>query len=123
MAFELNQAGIDVVFLSEIDGLTCADAILKIGRAYRIADFKYCVTVNPNTIAKELEHGFIQASTIVLKLVNMDAGVFRDAIDYLLRNKIPHGDIVLLNKYGKVRIVSYKDIKNHRYSLKIKGFL
>ena len=46
-----------------------------------------------------------------------------DAIDYLLRNKIPHGDLVLINKYGKVRIVSYKDIKNHRYSLKIKGFL
>lgn len=35
MANELNEAGIDVVFLSEPDGVICSDSILKIGNTYR----------------------------------------------------------------------------------------
>ncbi len=123
MAFELNEAGIDVTFLSELDGVTCADSILKIGNTYNIADFKYCVTTSSNTLAKELEHGFEQAKAIVLKLRNMDAGQFKEAVDYLLRNKISCGDIVLMNRYGKVTMIGHKDIKNKTYPRKIKGFL
>lgn len=123
MAFELNEAEIDVAFLSEPDGVTCADSVLKVGNHFKIADFKYCVTTHPNTLAKELEHGFEQANTIALKLINMDSGVFRETVDYLLRNKIPYGDIVLLNKYGKTLVITFKDIKNKTFVHKIKGFL
>ena len=85
--------------------------------------FETTVTTSANTLAKELEHGFEQASTIVLKLENMDSGVFRDAVEYLLRNDIPYGDIILMNEYGKVKAVTYKDIKTGKYVRKTKGFL
>ena len=123
MAFELNEAAIDVAFLSEPDGVTCADSILRIGNIYRIADFKYCITTNPNTLAKELEHGFEQASTLVLKLRNMDVGTFRETIEYLLRNEKPFGNIILINRYGKVVDLLKKEIKTGIYKKIIKGFL
>lgn len=123
MAKELNETGIDVAFLSELDGITCADSILKIGNTFNIVDFKYCVTVSSNTLAKELEHGFEQANTIVLKLRNMDVGQFKEAVDYLLRNKVSCGDIILMNRYGKVMVIGHRDIKNRTYFRKIKGFL
>lgn len=123
MAFELNDAGFDVTFLSEINGVVCADSLLKSGKTYRLVDFKYCVTTNANTLAKELEHGFEQAKTIVLKLKNMDSGVFKDAIDYLLRNEIPYGSIILMNKYGKVIELMRKDLKTGIFRKALKGFL
>ncbi|MBO4328391.1 MAG: hypothetical protein J5831_03150 [Bacteroidales bacterium] len=123
MAIDLNKAGIDVAFLPEVNSLICADSLLKIRNTYRLADFKYCVTTNPNTLAKELEHGFQQASTLVLKLENMDAGVFKDAISYLERNKKPFGDILLINSRGKTLIIKYKELISNKYARKIKGFL
>ena len=53
MAFELNKLGYDVAFIPEIDNETCADSLIMIGKAYKLADFKYCVTTNPNTLAKD----------------------------------------------------------------------
>lgn len=112
-----------MAFLPELLNGVCADSLIRNGRVFKIADFKYCVTVSSNTLAKELEHGFEQAKSIVLKLQNMDVGQFKEAVDYLLRNKISYGDIVLMNRYGKVMVIGYKDIKNRTYSRKIKGFL
>lgn len=123
MAFELNKLGYDVAFIPEIDNETCADSLIMIGKAYKLADFKYCVTINPNTLAKELEHGFKQANTVILKTEYIDSGLFNEAVDYLLRNKIPYGNIVLMNKYGKVRIITHKDIRSEGYVRKTKGFL
>lgn len=123
MAFELNKTGIDVTFLTETDGLICADSLLKIRNTYRLADFKYCVTKNSNTLAKELEHGFMQASLVVLKLRNMDAGVFKDAIGYILRNEIPYGNLILMNKYGKLVELEKRDIKTGIFRKKIRGLL
>ena len=123
MAIDLNKAGIDVTFLPEVDGLICADSLLKIRNTYRLADFKYCVTTNSNTLAKELEHGFQQASTIVLKLENMDAGIFKKAIGYLLRNEIPYGNLILMNEYGKYVELEKRDIKTEIYRKKIRGLL
>ena len=123
MAFELNNNGIDVVFLPELPYDTSADSLIKVGSVFRIADFKYCVTSKSNTLAKDLKHGFEQAKTIVLKLMNTDVGTLSNALDYLLRNNIPYGDILLLNKYGKMMTISYKDIKNKSYIKKSKGFL
>lgn len=123
MASELNKVGIDVVFLSEVDGAICADSVLRIGDSYRIADFKYCITTKANTIAKELEHGFLQAGMVVMKLPMVDSGTFKDALKYLVRNEIPYGDIILVNEYGKTLTITYMDIKRGKYVRKIKGFL
>lgn len=53
----------------------------------------------------------------------MDVGQFKEAVDYLLRNKVSCGDIILMNRYGKVMVIGYRDIKNRTYFRKIKGFL
>jgi hypothetical protein len=126
MAFELNKADYDVydvAFIPEIDDETCADSLIMTGKIYRLADIKYCVTTNSNTLAKELEHGFKQAGTTVLQLEHMDAGLFKEAIDYLLRNEIPHGNIILMNKYGKTVELLKKDLKTGVYKKAIKGLL
>lgn len=123
MALELNKAGIDVAFLTELDGVTCADSILRKGKLYWVADFKYCVTTKSNTLAKELEHGFKQACMVVMKPPKIDSGLLKDAINYLIRNEIPYGDIVLINGYGNVLILTYNDLKSGKYARKIKGFL
>ena len=123
MALDLNKAGIDVAFLPEVNSLICADSLLKIRNTYRLADFKYCVTTNPNTLAKELEHGFQQASTIVLKLENMDTGMFKRAIGYLLRNEIPYGNLILMNEYGKYVELEKREFRTGIYRKKIRGLL
>lgn len=122
-AIELNKAGYDVAFIPEVDDETCADGLIMMGKIYKLADFKYCVTTNSNTLSKELEHGFKQANTLVLKTEYIDSGAFKDAVDYLLRNGLPYGNIVLLNKYGRVRVITHKDIKSKVYIRKTKGFL
>ena len=123
MAFDLNKAGYEVAFISELDEETCADSLIMNDTVFKLADFKYCITTKPNTLAKELEHGFKQANTLILKLPHLDSGLFCEAVDYLLRNEIPYGNIVLLNKYGKVLIINHKEIKSGSYARKIKGFL
>ena len=123
MAFELNRHGIDVAFLPELQFDTCADSLIKTGNVFRVADFKYCVTTNPNTLSKDLEHGFEQANTIVLKLEKMDSGLFKIAIEYLLRNEIPYGNIFLINNYGRALEIPRKDFKTGVYRKMIKGFL
>ena len=123
MAFELNKVGYDVAFLPEVDDETCADCLIMTGKIYRLADFKYCVTTNSNTLAKALEHGFKQAGTTILQLEHMDAGMFKGAIDYLLRNDILRGNIILMNKYGKVVELLKKDLKTGVYKKAIKGLL
>ena len=123
MAFELNKAGYNVAFIPEADDVTCSDGMIMTGKIFRLADFKYCVTTSSNTLAKELEHGFKQASTIILKLEHMDAGSFKEAIEYLLRNEIPYGNIILMNKYGKTVELLKKDLKTGVYKKTIKGLL
>ena len=70
-----------------------------------------------------MKHGFEQAKTIVLKLTKTDVGMLSKALDYLLRNEILYGDIVLINKYGKTTTITRRDIKNKSYIKKLKGFL
>ena len=123
MAFDLNKAGYDVAFIPETDEGLCADSLIRNGKVYKLVDFKYCVTTNYGTVSKELIHGFKQAGTVVLQLEHMDAGLFRNAIDYLLRNEIPYGNIILMNKYGKTVELLKKDIKTGVYKKAIKGLL
>lgn len=53
----------------------------------------------------------------------MDAGLLKEAIDYLLRNEIPYGNIMLQNKYGKLVELTMKEIRTGIYRKKITGFL
>lgn len=89
MAFDLNNDKISVAFLPELEGKTSADALIFYkNKKYLLADFKYAITTNNNTLSKEIEKGFLQAGSIVLKLENMDAGQFKEAIEYIKRNNI-----------------------------------
>lgn len=115
MAEDLNQKGESVIFLPELEGKTSADALVMFKGRPAVADFKYCVTTNANTLAGDLEKGFSQAGTIVVKLVKMDAGVFCEAIDYIVRNEIPYGNIKVLNKYGDFVEITKKDVEYGSY--------
>lgn len=123
MAYDMNKIGINVTFLPELKNGTSADALIQIGKTYRLVDFKYAITTNDNTLSKDLEKGFTQANTIVLKLVNMDSGQFRETIEYLKRNNIKYGNILLHNEYGKIIELSEKEIRSGFYKKKLKGFL
>lgn len=123
MAKDLNRNGESVVFLPELDRVTSADALVLFRGRPVVADFKYCITKKANTLAGDLEEGFSQASTIVVKLENMDAGEFKEAVDYLVRNDIQYGNIKLINKYGDYKEIMYQDIRKGKYLKMIKGFL
>lgn len=123
MAKDLNRNGESVAFLPELDRVTSADALLLFRGRPVVADFKYCITTKANTLAGNLEEGFRQAGTVVVKLENMDAGMFKDAIGYMVRNDISYGNIKIINKYGKTKELTYEDIKRGRYVKMIKGFL
>lgn len=123
MAKDINQTGEGVAFLPELDRGVSADALVLFRGRPAVADFKYCVTTKANTLAVNLEEGFGQARTVVVKLENMDAGVFKEALDYIVRNDIPYGNIKVINKYGKMLEITYQDIRFGRYAKKIKGFL
>ena len=122
MACELNRHGYDVAFLPELEEGTCADSLIKNGKVFKLADFKYCITKKSNTLASELEHGFKQAGVIILKLKKYDSGLFKKTLDYLLRNNIPYGNILLINKYGEKLELLKKDIRTGIYKRKIRGF-
>ena len=127
MAFALNEYGIDVCFLPEVGdkliGVKRADAIIKVDGKWSIADFKYFHSTNGNTLTGDLENGFIQASTIVLKLQNADTGILKDAIEYLKRNKKIIGNLLLINEYDRIVEIKKRQIESGRYNHIIKGFL
>lgn len=122
-AEEINKAGESVAFLPETGKGTRADALVLFYGKPVVADFKYCTTKKGNTLTGDLKDGFQQAKTVVLKLENMDAGEFKSAVGYLLRNNLPCGNIKLVNKYGEILELSVKDIRGGKYKQKIKGFL
>ena len=123
MAYDINIHGESVAFLPELDGDTSADALVLFKGRPSVADFKYSGGTNWNTLQKDIAHGFEQAGTVVLKLTKMDAGAFKDAIDYLVRNEVPIGNIKLINEYGKFMEIERKEMKSGIYRKKIKGFL
>jgi hypothetical protein len=124
MAKEINKTGESVTFLPEKSDKSYADAIVKIKGKWKIADFKYSSTTKWNTLQYELKESFLkQADSIVLKLEKIDAGQFRETIEYLKRNNYKLGNIKLINKYGKVLDLDVLDLKTGKYKKKIKAFL
>lgn len=123
MAKDINANGENVVFLPELKNGTSADALVMFRGKPVVADFKYCVTTNSNTLACDLSKGFHQAKTIVLKLENMDSGQLCESIDYLNRNGIERGNLILINKYGKLKYLSRSEIISAKYQKIVKGFL
>lgn len=128
MAFELNKNGYDVAFIPESDSEKGADAIIKLSHnEYKLAEFKYSKTKLVNTLQKDLIGAFGQATTIVLKTTNMDAGLLSEALAYLGKNEqnkgFRFGEIYFLNKYGGILHLDRSNIRRNNYKKKLKGFL
>lgn len=124
MAIDLNTEGKSVIFLPEHDEISSADALVtNVAGRIRIVDFKHSTTTSWNTLQADLKKGFEQANTIVLKLENMDAQGFIETIDYMIRNKIRLGNIVLMNSRGKHMDISERILRTGRYKKKVRGFL
>jgi SPP1 gp7 family putative phage head morphogenesis protein len=123
MARDLNQSGISVSFLPEMDETSCSDALLKIGKKnWHLADFKYSATTNSNTLAKQLMGGFEQANYVVLKMEKGDLGTIRDAVEECKR-KGTIGSIILINKNGNVYELTRRSLMSGRYRKILKGEL
>ena len=124
MAQDLNNSGMSVSFLPEMDDVSCADAIVKIGKKdWRLADFKYSTSTNYNTIAEDIIKGVNQADAIALKLENADLGSFSEVVKQLKRKDSVPRTIIVINKYGKTKTIERRALLNGRYKKHLKGFL
>ena len=124
MARDLNESSISVSFLPEMEDISCADSIVKIGKKeWRLADFKYSTSTNYNTIAEDIVKGVKQADSIALKLVNADLGSFSEVVKQLKRKKSVPKTMIVINKYGKTRIIERRELLNGKYKKHLKGFL
>ncbi len=122
MALDLNDKGISVCFLPEHKDKISADAIVKIGDTWKLADFKCSKSQKVNTIAPDVIHAFEQAECCVLKVLKADKGVICDVIDYLVRSNIQIRDFVFINKLGKNKIITKSDVERGKYMNMLKGF-
>ena len=123
MAIDLNNGGISVCFLPEYDDTVSADAIAKVGGIWKIADFKHSKSQKSNTIEININHAFEQAECCIIKVLKADRGTLCDALDYLVRNNCRVKEMVIINKYGKIKPLKAKDITDGRYHKILRGFL
>ena len=124
MARDLNKSSISVSFLPEMDDVSCADTIVKIGKnEWRLADFKYSTSTNYNTIAENIIKGVKKADSIALKLINADLGSFSEVVKQLKRKDSVPKTMIVINKYGKTRIIERRELLNGKYKKHLKGFL
>ena len=124
-AEHINNNGGNVIFLPEKDNEINADALVLFKGDIFLADFKCPTRYNWNTLQDAIDYGFAQAGNIVLYAdgVKFEAGLINNALGYLKRNKAWVGNVILINEYGKIKKVTFRDIKNGNYAKRIKGFL
>lgn len=122
MAKALNKADKDVIFLPEYKDKPSADALIEFKGKYTIADFKYFTTTKPSNIANELRKTFKNSPTIVMKFDKIDTGILKASIEELKR-KESLGNMIIINKYGKVVEISKSDIEIGKHRILLKGFL
>lgn len=124
MAKALNEKGVSVCFLPEMEEVCSADALLKIAtKKWTIADFKVSYSTNYNTIAEGIIKGVGQAEILVLNIMRADRGIFNNVIEQLKRKKCIPREMLLMNKYGEVVSLTYADIIKNNGKNKLKGFL
>lgn len=114
MAKALNQANKDVIFLPEYKDKPSADALLEFKGKYTIADFKYFTSNKASNIANELKNTYKDTPTIVMQFEKIDTGILKNAIEELKR-KESLGNMIIVNKYGKVFELDRLEIKNNDY--------
>ncbi|MCC8118591.1 MAG: hypothetical protein LIP09_07585 [Bacteroidales bacterium] len=112
-----------VAFLPESDSVTNADAIVLVDGKWRIADFKYCISTKANTIQIDLSKAFEQGDMAVIQLAKADSSKLIEAINYIKRNDLPLGEILVLNKMGDYIHITKRDLRYNRHNKKIRGFL
>ena len=123
MAKALNEKGISVCFLPEMEEVRCADALLKVSnKKWMFADFKMTTSKNYNTIAEDIIDGQDQAKTIIIKATRIDKGIFNDVANQLKRKRKIPSEIILINKYNKIISLTYADIIKNNGKNKLKGF-
>lgn len=121
MAKVLNDGGVSVSFLPEMESLSCADALIKHKGQWKLVDFKVSGKDNYNTIAEELIKGYTQAKTIVFQTLNGNANTIYKAVEQIQRKGIRLGEMIIITPKEKVIAVSAKDFRSGRYKKLIKG--
>jgi hypothetical protein len=87
-----------------------------------LADFKYSGTTNPHTLYNDLKKGFSQANTVVLKLYKGDLNTLNNAVNEIFRKGDHIGNMVIINRYGKIIEIKYSQIVDGSYLKKLRGF-
>ena len=123
IAKDLNNRNISVYFLPESDTLRSADAIIEYKGRLIIADFKYSTSTKNKTIYTDLRDGFGKSQMVVLKARKADRGVLSKSIDELARKNKITGDLLLINRLGKEKLVKKERLINGKYTNDIRGFL
>lgn len=121
MAKFLNKADKDVIFLPEYKDRPSADALLMFKGKYTIADFKYFTTVRSSNIANELKNTYKNTPTVVMQFEKIDTGILNKAIEELKRKEIL-GNMIVINKYGRVIEIEYREFISNKYEKMLKGF-
>lgn len=121
MAKSLNNVDKDVIFLPEYKDKPSADALIEFKGKYTIADFKYFTTTKSSNIANELRKTFKNIPTIVMQFDKIDTGILKATIEELKR-KESLGNMIIINKYGKIKELEIVDLKTNKYEKMLKGF-
>lgn len=123
LAKELNKRNIDVTFLPESNDTPSADAIIKYRGKLMVAELKFSNTTKENTLYTDLKDGFGKAPMVVLKLNNMDLGVFSRTIEQLKRKGYYIGNMLIVNNMGIERFISRKQLTSGNLKKKMQGLL
>jgi len=123
IAKDLNKRNISVHFLPESDILKSADAIVGYKGKLIIADLKYSNTLKTGTLKGDLIDGFEKSQMVVLKLRHADTGIFSKTIDELARKRKITGDLMLINRLGKEKVLKKDRLIDGKYVNDVRGFL
>jgi hypothetical protein len=123
LALDLNKRNISVSFLPESNELPSADAIVNYKGKLIIADLKYSKSTKTGTIKGDLKDGFLKSQMVIMKARQADTGILIQAIDELARKEKITGDLLLVNRLGREKLIKKEKLKSGNYINDIRGFL
>jgi hypothetical protein len=123
IAKNLNNRGISVHFLPESDELKSADAIVNYKGKLIVADLKYSKSTKTGTVKNDIKDGFEKSQMVILKARQADTGQIIDTVDELARKHKITGDLMLVNRLGREKLIKKERLLNGKYVNDIRGFL